>query len=206
MKSLPWILFGVTLIVLLFWVGCGKNGRGDTTRIDTVPLPPETTYLAAEPQIFYKDSFIYRYIGSVDTQRVEIPYPVTVPDSLCQSAYNELYAAYTTQNEVHDGYDLGDSLGFVYITDTVAANQITGRQVRTELNLRIISKDTVFNKVTERARIRLLLGGGLTGNKTGIHYLTGNAGVKDRKDNIYLAGAYRLGNVWVYEIKYLKAL
>lgn len=206
MKALPWILFAITLIVLLLWVGCGKNGRGSATRIDTVPLPPETTYVKLPPQIFYKDSFIYRNIGRVDSFKVDIPYPVTVPDSLCQKAYNELYAAYTTQTELQDGYDLGDSLGFVYITDTLAANQIIGRRVRTELNQRTISKDTIFNKTTERLRLRFLLGGGLTGNKTGLHYVTGNAGLKDRKDNIYLVGAYRLGGVWFYEVKYLKAL
>lgn len=205
MKNLlPWALLAVA-VILLFWVGCGKNGPGNTVRIDTLVQPPETTYVPAKPQIIYRDSFVYRKIGRVDTLEVNIPYPVAVPDSLCQKVYNELYAAYTTQNEMEDGYALADSLGFVYITDTIAANQIIGRKVRTELNQRVISTDTLFTKTVERARIRFLLGGGVTGNKTGLHYLTGNAGLKDRKDNVYLLGTYRLAGEWVYEFKYLKS-
>lgn len=206
MKALPWILFVVTLAVLFLWIGCGKSGPGKTVRVDTFPQTPETAYVKIPSEPVYRDSFIYRNVGRVDTQRVKIPYPVAVPDSLCQQAYNELYAAYTTQTEVEDGYNLGDSLGFIYITDTIAANQLIGRRFRPALNQRVISKDTVFVKTVERARLRLLLGGGVTGNKTGLHYLTGNAGLKDKKDNVYLLGAYQLGGVWVYELRYLKAL
>jgi hypothetical protein len=205
MKALPWVLFAITLIILILWAGCGKNGSDKTTRIDTFAPPPETTYIPTKPQIIYRDTFVYRKIGRVDTLEVNIPYPVTVADSLCQKTYNELYAAFTTQTEVYDGYPLDDSLGFVYITDTLAANQIIGRKVRTELNQRVISKDTIFTKTVERARIRFLLGGGATGNKTGLQYLTGNAGLKDKKDNVYLLGAYKLGGNWFCEVKYLKA-
>jgi hypothetical protein len=155
MKYVYVFIAGVIVALICSDLGCTyiKGKKGDTvfikgkayevikTEIDTQYLT-KTTVVEGKPVV--KDTTIY----------VSVPQKV---DTL--SILREFYA----KNVLLDTIKLTDSLGYVYIRDTISQNQLQFRSLKADVRERTITKETFLAPLR---RNTLLLGVGLTQNQT----------------------------------------
>jgi hypothetical protein len=163
------------IIIVLLKSGCGGNKPvGGTIRVDgkkyvvvqhtvdTVDVE-KIKYITKRGSDIYHDTTIYVPIyGPIDTM--------------------EIIRQYYAKNIYKDTLNLGDSLGFVYLNDTISENKILFRNFESRIKQRIVKDVSIVKELPKR---QLFYGFNIGLNKpqlfssveTGLIY-------KDRKDNI----------------------
>jgi hypothetical protein len=164
------------LVILLIISRCNQpkpEPQKPTIHIDTV-LVTHTDTVPGKPQIVYT--------------KPEIIPPTFIPDTDCiklRKQYIDLLDLYFRKNVYEDTLKV-DSIGFVYVKDTVARNSIKDRTFSYNLKYPIITKTITL---PPPSRNQLYIGGSLQGNITNpISQINAGVLLKNKKDQIY--GAY----------------
>jgi hypothetical protein len=171
-----YFLVGVILIlvVLLFISRCNQPKPDppkptihiDTvwsTHVDTVPGKPKLVY--TEPTVVI-DSF---FIPDKDYEKL-------------RKQYQDLLVLYFQRNVLKDTLKI-DSLGHVYVTDTVSKNLISGRVYNYNIRHPEITKIITNYAVPKN---QMYIGGSLQGNLTNpVNQINAGLMLKNKKDQLY---------------------
>jgi len=100
-----------------------------------------------------------------------------------KAQYDALVIAYLAKNIYADTVKL-DTLGYVAVADTVHKNELLGRSYKYNYKIPTI---TVTNTITKQAPAKgaLFMGGGVTGNKSGLDLLHGGLLYKSKQDKLF---------------------
>lgn len=144
----------------------GKKYELLQQKIDTVWIPQKT---------IVKTEY-------VPVPATPIPTPQPIPQDIDTLAIlKDYYAKYTYTDEIKM-----DSIGVVYINDTISQNKIISRSARFEYKLPTITKTTF---VKEPPVTKLFIGGSIGFNKpTFINHITGKLILLTKKDRMYGLG------------------
>ena len=199
--SISEILILVLLIVILLQ-RCGGGAKDtivESKIIRDTSWVIKDSIINTKPQIFKTET----YTIPVDRWNTEY-LPDTNYDKLIKQ-YEDLVRELLTKNISSDSIKI-DSIGHVYIIDTVSKNMITGRSTRYNLKYPIITNTVI---VPEKKKLQLYVGGGIQGQKTGIiNQINANLLLKTKKDHIYggsfgvnLLGEFQFGVQSYWKIK-----
>lgn len=195
------ILILVLLIVILLQrcEGGVKDTMIESKIIRDTTWVIKDSIINTKPQIFKTET----YTIPVDRWNTEY-LPDTNYDRLIKQ-YEDLVRELLAKNITSDSIKI-DSIGHVYIIDTVSKNMITGRSTHYNLKYPIITNTVI---VPEKKKIQLHVGGGIQGQKTGIiNQINANLLLKTKKDHIYggsfgvnLLGEFQFGVQSYWKIK-----
>jgi hypothetical protein len=199
--SISEILILVLLIVILLQ-RCGGGAKDtivESKIIRDTSWVIKDSIINTKPQIFKTET----YTIPVDRWNTEY-LPDTNYDKLIKQ-YEDLVRELLTKNISSDSIKI-DSIGHVYIIDTVSKNMITGRSTRYNLKYPIITNTVI---VPEKKKLQLYVGGGIQGQKSGIiNQINANLLLKTKKDHIYggsfgvnLLGEFQFGVQSYWKIK-----
>lgn len=199
--SISEILILVLLIVILLQ-RCGGGAKDtivESKIIRDTSWVIKDSIINTKPQIFKTET----YTVPVDRWNTEY-LPDTNYDKLIKQ-YEDLVRELLTKNISSDSIKI-DSIGHVYIIDTVSKNMITGRSTHYNLKYPIITNTVI---VPEKKKLQLYVGGGIQGQKTGIiNQINANLLLKTKKDHIYggffgvnLLGEFQFGVQSYWKIK-----
>ena len=199
--SISEILILVLLIVILLQ-RCGGGAKDtivESKIIRDTSWVIKDSIINTKPQIFKTET----YTVPVDRWNTEY-LPDTNYDKLIKQ-YEDLVRELLTKNISSDSIKI-DSIGHVYIIDTVSKNMITGRSTRYNLKYPIITNTVI---VPEKKKLQLYVGGGIQGQKSGIiNQINANLLLKTKKDHIYggsfgvnLLGEFQFGVQSYWKIK-----
>jgi hypothetical protein len=177
---------------------CGGGGRD----IETIVEPKiirDTSWVIKDSIINTKPQVISTEPYAVPIDRWNTEYlPDTNYDKLI-SQYESLVRELLAKNISSDSIKI-DSIGHVYITDTVSKNMITGRSTRYNVKYPIITNTVI---VPQKKKTQIYLGGGVQGEKSGIiNQINAGLLLKTKKDQIFglYAGTSLNGNA-VYGVQ-----
>lgn len=158
-------------LVLILFFSKGKEPKSTTTIIrDTVWVHTDST-VYTKPQIIKTIPVIY-------TERTKEYIPDTNYSQLV-SQYNHLVDKYLASNLYKDSLKI-DSIGHIYIKDTVSNNLLKGRSISYSLKYPIIN-----NYIPVKPKNQIYYGGGVSGNPTEIiNNIHVGALLKTKKDRI----------------------
>jgi len=174
------ILVLVLLIVILLQ-RCGGGARDKDTIFESKIIRDTSwvikdSIINTKPQIFKTET----YTIPVDRWNTEY-LPDTNYDKLIKQ-YEDLVRELLAKNISSDSIKI-DSIGHVYIIDTVSKNMITGRSTRYNVNYPIITNTVI---VPEKKKVQLYVGGGVQGEKSRIiNQINGGLLLKNKKDQIF---------------------
>jgi len=166
------------VMVLLFTVTLQHKGcTGSQIKADTVTLH-DTTWQT-------HDSLIIKKLIIKNTIHDTLP-PEYIADTnypKLKAQYDALVFAYLAKNIYADTVKL-DTLGYVAVADTVHKNELLGRSYKYNYKIPTI---TVTNTITKQAPAKgaLFMGGGVTGNKSGLDLLHGGLLYKSKQDKLF---------------------
>ena len=195
----------ILILVLLIVILLQRCGGGAKETIIESKIIRDTSWVIKDsiintkPQIFKTET----YTVPVDRWNTEY-LPDTNYDKLIKQ-YEDLVRELLTKNISSDSIKI-DSIGHVYIIDTVSKNMITGRSTRYNLKYPIITNTVI---VPEKKKLQLYVGGGIQGQKSGlINQINANLLLKTKKDHIYggsfgvnLLGEFQFGVQSYWKIK-----
>ena len=194
----------VVLLIVILLQRCGGGARDKDTIFESKIIRDTSwvikdSIINTKPQIFKTET----YTIPVDRWNTEY-LPDTNYDKLIKQ-YEDLVRELLTKNISSDSIKI-DSIGHVYIIDTVSKNMITGRSTRYNLKYPIITNTVI---VPEKKKLQLYVGGGIQGQKTGIiNQINANLLLKTKKDHIYggsfgvnLLGEFQFGVQSYWKIK-----
>ena len=199
--SISEILILVLLIVILLQ-RCGGGAKDtivESKIIRDTSWVIKDSIINTKPQIFKTET----YTIPVDRWNTEY-LPDTNYDKLIKQ-YEDLVRELLTKNISSDSIKI-DSIGHVYIIDTVSKNMITGRSTHYNLKYPIITNTVI---VPEKKKLQLYVGGGIQGQKSGIiNQINAGLLLKTKKDHIYggsfgvnLLGEFQFGVQSYWKIK-----
>ena len=171
----------VVLLIVILLQRCGGGARDKETIFESKIIRDTSwvikdSIINTKPQIFKTET----YTVPVDRWNTEY-LPDTNYDKLIKQ-YEDLVRELLAKNISSDSIKI-DSIGHVYIIDTVSKNMITGRSTRYNLKYPIITNTVI---VPEKKKIQLYVGGGIQGQKSGIiNQINANLLLKTKKDHIY---------------------
>ena len=191
------ILVLVLLVVILIQ-RCGGGDRDKETIVEA-KIIRDTSWVI-------KDSIINTKPQIISTE----PYPVPIDrwntEYLPDTNYDKLISQYEllvrellAKNILSDSIKI-DSIGHVYIIDTVTKNMISGRSTRYNLKYPMITNTVI---VPEKKKRQMYVGGGVQGEKSGIiNQINAGLLLKTKKDQIIgiYAGTSLNGNA-VYGVQ-----
>ena len=166
------------VIVLLFAVTLQHKGcNAPQIKADTVTLH-DTTWQT-------HDSLIIKKLVIKNTIHDTLP-PEYIADTnypKLKAQYDALVVSYLAKNIYADTVKL-DTLGYVAVADTVHKNELLGRSYKYNYKIPTI---TVTNTITKQAPAKgaLFMGGGVTGNKSGLDLLNGGLLYKSKQDKLF---------------------
>jgi hypothetical protein len=166
------------VIVLLFAVTLQHKGcNAPQIKADTVTLH-DTTWQT-------HDSLIIKKLIIKNTIHDTLP-PEYIADTnypKLKAQYDALVFAHLAKNIYVDTVKL-DTLGYVAVADTVHKNELLGRSYKYNYKIPTI---TVTNTITKQAPAKgaLFMGGGVTGNKSGLDLLNGGLLYKSKQDKLF---------------------
>ena len=195
--SISEILILVLLIVILLQ-RCGGGARDKDTIFESKIIRDTSwvikdSIINTKPQIFKTET----YTVPVDRWNTEY-LPDTNYNKLIKQ-YEDLVRELLTKNISSDSIKI-DSIGHVYIIDTVSKNMITGRSTHYNLKYPIITNTVI---VPEKKKLQLYVGGGIQGEKSGeINQINGGLLLKTKKDQIIgIYAGTSLNGIPVYGIQ-----
>lgn len=165
-------------IIILQRTGCGE-GSGSV-------VPPPDTVRVVDTTYVEKTKVIYKKIPITIEQPADtvfLPEPMYEP---LKEQYLELANDFGKRRIYKDTLVL-DSIGHVYVTDSVRYNKLEGRSYLYSYKLPIVAEKTTINNHAAPKR-QLYIGGGISATKTSIASLQTGFLYKDRKDRVF--GAY----------------
>jgi hypothetical protein len=166
------------VIVLMFTVTLQHKGcNAPQIKADTVTLH-DTTWQT-------HDSLIIKKLVIKNTIHDTLP-PEYIADTnypKLKAQYDALVVSYLAKNIYADTVKL-DTLGYVAVADTVHKNELLGRSYKYNYKIPTI---TVTNTITKQAPAKgaLFMGGGVTGNKSGLDLLHGGLLYKSKQDKLF---------------------
>jgi hypothetical protein len=177
---------------------CGGGARDKDTIFESRIIRDTSwvikdSIINTKPQIFKTET----YTVPVDRWNTEY-LPDTNYDKLIKQ-YEDLVRELLAKNISSDSIKI-DSIGHVYIIDTVSKNMITGRSTRYNVKYPIITNTVI---VPEKKKVQLYVGGGIQGEKSGeINQINGGLLLKTKKDQIIgIYAGTSLNGIPVYGIQ-----
>jgi hypothetical protein len=168
----------VVIVALLFTVAAQHRGcNASQIKADTVTLH-DTTWQT-------HDSLIIKKLVIKNTIHDTLP-PEYIADTnypKLKAQYDALVIAYLAKNIYADTVKL-DTLGYVAVADTVHKNELLGRSYKYNYKIPTV---TVTTTITKQAPPKgaLFMGGGVTGNKSGLDVLQGGLLYKSKQDKLF---------------------
>jgi len=170
-----WYSFIILLLIVLLLVSrCNQPKPDPQTSIvtrDTVWIS-HTDTIKTKPKLVYTDPKV-----RIDS--------IFLPDKdyeKLRKQYQDLLVLYFQRNVLKDTLKL-DSLGHVYVTDTVSKNLISGRIYNYSIKY---PKITETIKLPPKPRNQLYIGGSLEGNITNpVNQINTGLMLKNKKDQLY---------------------
>lgn len=176
MKHFTNILIGV-LLVIIFLQKCGGNGSG-------TGVPGPDTVKVVDTQWVTKTKTVYKKVHMVKEETTHdtliVPEPMYEP---LKEQFEELRDGFVKRRIYKDTLVL-DSIGHVYITDSVRYNKLEGRSLKYHYNLPVVKETTTITKYAAPKR-QLYVGGGISANKTNVASVHAGLLYKDRKDRVF---------------------
>jgi hypothetical protein len=171
----------ILVLVLLVVILIQRCGGGDKETIVEPKIIRDTTWIIEDSIINTKPQIITTEPYAVPIDRWNTEYlPDTNYDKLI-SQYESLVRELLAKNISSDSIKI-DSIGHVYIIDTVSNNMITGRSTRYNLRYPIITNTVI---VPEKKKRQMYLGGGVQGQKNEIiNQINAGLLIKTKKDQI----------------------
>lgn len=171
----------LVLLVVILIQRCGGGGRDKETIIET-KIIRDTSWVIKDSIINTKPQIIKTEPYPVPIDRWNTEYlPDTNYDKLI-SQYEQIVRELLARNISSDSIKI-DSIGHVYIVDTVSKNMITGRSTRYSVKYPIVTNTVI---VPEKKKRQMYIGGSVQGQKSEIINQI-NAGLlfKTKKDQIF---------------------
>lgn len=171
----------VTLLIIMLLQTCGKQNIS----IDGPKIIRDTTWIIKDSTINSKPQIIKTEAYGVPIDRWNTEYLPDTNYSKLVKQYELLVRELLAKNIHSDSIKI-DSIGHVYITDTVSKNQIVSRTTHYNLKYPVIT-----NTITLLApkKLQVYVGGGLQGQKNElIDQISTGFLLKTKKDHIY--GSY----------------
>ena len=126
----------ILLILILWYQNCHQSTKTapnlikiNGEKFEVIKREIDTTEILRDTVIYKPGKNIYH-----DTT-IFVPYPVDKPIDTAQ-----ILAVYMAKNVFKDTLKLPDSLGFVYLLDTVQQNKLLGRTFSAQVKSRLISE------------------------------------------------------------------
>lgn len=172
-KILVFVIAVLLITVAVQHQGCNSS----QIKADTVTVHDTTWKI--------HDSLIVKKLKVKETIHDTLP-PEYIADTnypKLKAQYDALVIAYLAKNIYADTVKL-DTLGYVAVSDTVHKNEIHGRSYKYNYKIPTV---TVTNTITKQAPAKgaLFIGGGITGNKTGLDVLHGGLLYKSKQDKVF---------------------
>jgi hypothetical protein len=166
------------VIVLMFAVTLQNKGcNAPQIKADTITLH-DTTWI-------HHDSLIVKKLKVKEIIHDTLPaeYIADTNYPKLKAQYDALVFAHLAKNIYADTVKL-DTLGYVAVADTVHKNELLGRSYKYNYKIPTI---TVTNTITKQAPAKgaLFMGGGVTGNKSGLDLLHGGLLYKSKQDKLF---------------------
>jgi len=170
----------ILVVVLLAIILMQRCGGG--IPVDGIKIIRDTTWVVKDKTINSKPQIIKTEPYAVPIDRWNTEYlPDTSYIGLIKQ-YEELVRELLAKNIHSDSIKI-DSIGHIYITDTVSRNMITGRSTHYDLKYPIV-KETII--VPEKKRIQVYIGGAVqAGENKGSDGVNAGFLLKTKKDQIY---------------------
>ena len=188
----------VVLLIVILLQRCGGGARDKDTIFESKIIRDTSwvikdSIINTKPQIFKTET----YTVPVDRWNTEY-LPDTNYDKLIKQ-YEDLVRELLAKNISSDSIKI-DSIGHVYIIDTVSKNMITGRSTRYNVKYPIITNTVI---VPEKKKLQFYVGGGIQGEKSGeINQINGGLLFKTKKDQIIgIYAGTSLNGIPVYGIQ-----
>ena len=171
----------IIVLVLLVVILIQRCGDKDKETIIEPKIIRDTTWIIEDSIIYTKPQIIKTEPYAVPIDRWNTEYlPDTNYDKLI-SQYESLVRELLAKNISSDSIKI-DSIGHVYITDTVSKNMIIGRSTRYNVKYPIITNTVI---VPEKKKLQMYLGGGVQGQKNEIiNQINAGLLLKTKKDQI----------------------
>ncbi len=193
-RSFYWIVIAVLVVIILLLRSCGP-GTGGTNEPDTVRVV-DTTYIDVIKEVpVYKPGPVIYIPGD--------PVPGTPVDTA--AILKDYFAKVVYKDTIRL-----DSLGFIYVKDTISQNRIQSRKLAFDYKIPIIKETTT---ITIPPKPKLQVYGGIemmVGAPTGLTYFGPALTLKSKKDQMYSIGAginptggiqYKFGTSWKIRLK-----
>lgn len=180
-RKVVFILEIIAIIVLFYFLVWKKEQN---------PIPSQTVIIQGKPYKVLEQIIDTQYITKKqivekkgkdiyhDTT-IYVPVPISI-DTL------KIISDYFSKKTLKDTLKLGDSLGFVAITDTITKNDILSRKYDYKIIQKLITERTI---VEAPKKNELYFGVGAGINKKTISNINGGLLFKSKKDIIYGLGA-----------------
>ncbi len=162
------------LLVLLF-----RTCKNPYPTTSSPQIIRDTTWIIKDSVIYSKPQVIKVIPATKSKEYYTKEYLPDTNYSKLLLQYREVINRLLSSNIVKDSIKI-DSIGNVFITDTINNNLITGRSVATSLKYPIV-KETLI--VPEKKKNQLYLGFSVTGNA--VTSLNGELLFKNKKDNMF---------------------
>ena len=169
----------IIIIVLLFIILTQKSCINKI--IPSTPIIKIDTVFVNHNSIIEKKVPIYITLPGKDSNKY-------IPNENCDSLklqYINLAKKYISQNIYRDTIKI-DSIGKLFITDTVSHNLLGKRKTESHFKIPIITKTTI--KIADPVR-QLYIGGNIFGQTNKIQIFTPGLLYKTKQDNIYQINA-----------------
>ena len=167
-------IIAVLVIIILLQRACTPECKPLTVKERVLKV--DTAYVLVDNVITKKVTLLKRDTVAVPGDSVFIPAPGY--DALL-AQYTELAANYKARNIYSDTLKL-DSLGFVYVTDTVQYNTLQKRKYHYNYTIPVITKT-----VQEAPRRQVYIGGGIAMNAKLSPQVNAGFLYKNKRDQIY---------------------
>lgn len=187
MKVLDYIKANFLQMILLVLVCVVLLQRG----CERVEEAKPTVTVTRDSVWVFHDSVIYSKPKLVMSEKVQVLRDtqwLPAPDQPVQyTEYRKLFDKWSMSNYYNDSVRI-DSIGWLYLRDTVSHNLLTGRSYKYDLKYPFVHENTTVQLPYKPTR-QLYIGGGLEATKGDlINKLKAGILYKDRKDRIYLIG------------------
>ncbi len=192
-KNLTNIIILFLLCVLLF-----RSCKSNPYPISSPKIIRDTTWIIKDSIVYHKPQ-VTKVIPATSTK--EYYTKEYFPDTNYQKLllqYREVVAQLLSKNIYQDSIQI-DSLGKVFINDTITRNLISGRSARYSLKYPKI-KETIT--LPEQKRNQLYAGFSVMGNQTSINIFNAELLLKNKKDNMFGISAGVTNTQFIYGIKY----
>lgn len=167
----------IALLVILLLQRCGESKT-----IDKIKIIRDTVWVHTDSTIYSVPKIVKTIPYTVPVDRWNIQYLPDTNYSKLVVQYQKLVSSFLSSNVSYDSIKV-DSIGHIYITDTVSRNAIIGRSTHYNLKYPIITNTII---VPESKKTQWYIGGAIQGEQGDlIDQINAGLLIKNKKDQIY---------------------